>query len=339
MHRIMAGIFIASVDSAQDRTDLERSVAMPIDRQLVIRSFSDATYPELIDIERRGHGFYAWGLHGEPENIQHWFQMGVGDFVLLVQREHFRYYAKVLGRYQNERAATAIWGADRAEPKMREYLFFLSEPVPLSLPCAELGDYLVGATGDIGRVPAERIDRIEADFGGIERFVRRRLLNTSVGGPILDMSGMIRLSERDLAKLQLLEPQNSKEGRQAVVDTIIKRRGHPGFRQALLDAYEYRCAITNFTAVDALEAAYIVPFRGKSTHHASNGLLLRADVHTLFDLGKIAVDTRTMSVVIGDDLMETSYRILAGRPLRYPRDESQRPSTEALDLHRRLAGL
>jgi hypothetical protein len=335
----MAGIFIASVDSAQDRTDLERSVAMPIDRQLVIRSFSDATYPELIDIERRGHGFYAWGLHGEPENIQHWFQMGVGDFVLLVQREHFRYYAKVLGRYQNERAASAIWGADRAESKMREYLFFLSEPVPLNLPCAELGDYLVGATGDIGRVPAERIDRIEADFGGIERFVRRRLLNTSVGGPILDMSGMIRMSERDLAKLQLLEPQNSKEGRQAVVDTIIKRRGHPGFRQALLDAYEYRCAITNFTAVDALEAAYIVPFRGKSTHHASNGLLLRADVHTLFDLGKIAVDTRSMSVVIGDDLMETSYRILAGRPLRYPRDESQRPSTEALDLHRRLAGL
>ncbi|MCL4778979.1 MAG: HNH endonuclease [Gammaproteobacteria bacterium] len=312
---------------------------MPIDRQLVIRSFSDATYPELIDIERRGHGFYAWGLHGEPENIQHWFQMGVGDFVLLVQREHFRYYAKVLGRYQNERAASAIWGADRAESKMREYLFFLSEPVPLNLPCAELGDYLVGATGDIGRVPAERIDRIEADFGGIERFVRRRLLNTSVGGPILDMSGMIRMSERDLAKLQLLEPQNSKEGRQAVVDTIIKRRGHPGFRQALLDAYEYRCAITNFTAVDALEAAYIVPFRGKSTHHASNGLLLRADVHTLFDLGKIAVDTRSMSVVIGDDLMETSYRILAGRPLRYPRDESQRPSTEALDLHRRLAGL
>ncbi len=335
----MASIFVAAVDSAQDRTDLERSVAMPIERQHVIRSFSDATYPELIDIERRGHGFYGWGLHGQPENIQHWFQMGVGDFVLLVQREHFRYYAKVLGRYQNARAAALIWGADRSEEEVREYLFFLSEPVPLSLPCTELVDYLPVGPGEISRISAESVDRIEADFGGIERFVRRRLLNTSVGGPILDMSGMIRMSERDMAKLQLLEPQNSKEGRQAVVDTIIKRRGHPGFRQALLEAYEYRCAITNFTAVDALEAAYIVPFRGKSTHHASNGLLLRADVHTLFDLGKIAVDTKTMSVVISDDLMDTSYRILAGRPLRYPRDESQRPSTEALDLHRRLAGL
>ena len=111
----MPSIFVAAVDSAQDRTDLERSVAMPIERQHVIRSFSDATYAELIDIERRGHGFYAWGLRGDPDNIQHWFQMGVGDFVLLVQREHFRYYAKVLGRYQNARAASLIWGTDQAE--------------------------------------------------------------------------------------------------------------------------------------------------------------------------------------------------------------------------------
>jgi predicted restriction endonuclease len=107
----------------------------------------------------------------------------------------------------------------------------------------------------------------------------------------------------------------------------------------LLEAYEHRCAITNFNAVDALEAAYIVPFRGKFTHHPSNGLLLRADIHALFDLGKIAIDTATMSIVITDDLIETSYRILSGRPLRYPKDESQRPSSEALDLHRRLAGL
>jgi hypothetical protein len=51
------------------------------------------------------------------------------------------------------------------------------------------------------------------------------------------------------------------------------------------------------------------------------------------------VDTGTMSVVIAEDLQETNYRLLAGRPLRYPRDEACRPSTEALDLHRRLSGL
>ena len=335
----MARIFIAAVETQRDRADLERSVGMPIERQLIIRSFSDATYPELIDIERRGHGFYAWGLSGTPQNIENWFQMNVGDFVLIGQKDSYRHYAKVLGRYENAKAARAIWGDEAPDDEVREYLFFLSEPITLGLPFSELTEYLPAATAQFAQVPDEAMYRIEADYGNVERFARRRLLNTSVGGPILDMSGMIRVSERDMTRLHLVEPGNSKEGRQAVIDAIIRRRGHPQFRQTLLEAYEHRCAITNFNAADALEAACIVPFRGKFTHHPSNGLLLRSDIHALFDLGKIAIDTGTMSVVITDDLTETSYRILSGRPLRYPKDEGHRPSSEALDLHRRLAGL
>ncbi len=335
----MVRIFIATVESQRDRMDLDRSVCAPIERQQIIRNFSDATYPELIDIERRGHGFYAWGLRATPQNIENWFFMSVGDFVLIAHKGSFRQYAKVLGRYENAKAARAIWSADAPDEEVREYLFFLSEPIALGLPCSELADYLQAEAGDFSRVPEEAMDRIEADFGNVERFARRRLLNTAVGGPILDMSGMIRVSERDLARMQFLEPQNSKDGRQAVIDTIIKRRGNPTFRQALLEAYEYRCAITSFNAPDSLEAACIVPFKGKFTHHPSNGLLLRADIHTLFDLGKIAIDTGTMSVVMTDDLMQTNYRILAGRPLHYPKEEAHRPSSEGLDLHRRLAGL
>ncbi|MEO8223562.1 MAG: HNH endonuclease [Gammaproteobacteria bacterium] len=335
----MAKIFIASIESQRDRVDLERSIVAPIERQLIIRSFSDATYPELIDIERRGHGFFAWGLRGTAQNVENWFVMGVGDFLLLGENSSFRYYAKVLGRYENGKAAQAIWGAETPDEDVREFLFFLSEPISLGIPYSELSAYVTVEPAELTCVPPEAMDRIEADFGSIERFARRRLLNTTVGGPILDMSGMIRVSERDMARLQFFEPQNSKDGRQSVVETIIRRRGPPAFRHALLEAYEFRCAITNFNAIDALEATCIVPFRGKLTHDPTNGLLLRADIHTLFDLGKMAIDTGTMSIVMTDDLMQTSYRILAGRPLRYPKDESQRPSTEALDLHRRLAGL
>ena len=82
-----------------------------------------------------------------------------------------------------------------------------------------------------------------------------------------------------------------------------------------------------------------MPFRGKHTNEPSNGLLLRSDIHTLFDVGKLAIDTLTMTVILADDMIHTSYRILAGRPLRYPEEPSQRPDTDALDLHRRLAGL
>jgi len=335
----MARIFVAPADSAADKACLERSIIKPVERQSVIKSFSDATYPELIDIERRGRGFYAWGVPSRPEYVEKWFHMGIGDFVLMTFDGAYRYYGKVLGRYDNSRAATSIWGEFGEEQNARELLFFLSEPISLALPIGELRDYMPSSNGTFTQVSDEVMERIEADFGTVERFFRRRLLNMNAGGPVLDMSGIIKLSEREQAKMYAFDPTSTKDGRERIIKSITKRRGQPQMRQSLLAAYDYTCAVTGCNAIDALEAAYIIPFRGKFTHHSSNGLLLRADIHTLFDLGKIAVDTRTMTLVIADELLETSYRILADRPLKYPHEDSQRPSTEALDLHRRLVGL
>ncbi|MBM4197652.1 MAG: HNH endonuclease [Gammaproteobacteria bacterium] len=335
----MPRIFIAATEQARDRADLDRSVARAIDRQRVIQSFSDSTYPELIEIERQGRGFYAWGLPTQDDQVEHWFRMSKGDLVLVAYMGAYRHYAKVLGRYENARAARAIWGEDTDAGLLRQYLFFLSEPIALGQPYAALADYLPESFNDFGCINDDVIRRLEADFGSVERFIRRRLLNSAVGGPILDISGMIQLSERELARLHTFDPDSGKAGRNQIIENITRRRGHPAFRQQLLAAYDYKCAITSFNAVDALEAVYIVPFRGKFTQHASNGLLLRADLHTLFDMGKVVIDTRNMTVILADALADTSYRILAGRPLRLPLDQELRPSTEALDLHRQLSGL
>ncbi len=335
----MPKIFVAPADTAPDKACLERSIINPVERQAVIKSFSDATYPELIDIERRGRGFYAWGFPSEAEFVDKWFHMGIGDFVLMTFDGAYRYYGKVLGRYDNGRAATAIWGDSEDTDSARELLFFLSEPIALTLPTAELRDYLTPVQERFSQISDEVLERIEADFGSVERFFRHRLLNMNAGGPVLDMSGIIKLSEREQAKLNTFDPKSTKDGRERIVETITMRRGQPQMRQSLLAAYDYTCAVTGCNAPDALEATYIIPYRGKYTHNSSNGLLLRADIHTLFDLGKIAVDTRTMTLVISDELLNTSYRILADRPLNYPKEDSQRPSTEALDLHRRLVGL
>ena len=138
----MPRIFVAPADHSGDRTLIDRSIANPVERQVIIQSFSDATYPELIDIERRGRGFFAWGLPAEPGNVEHWFHMGVGDFVLIYYDGAFRHYGKVLGRYENSRAAAAIWGAKEDADVSRELLFFLSEPIALSLPTEQLNDYI-----------------------------------------------------------------------------------------------------------------------------------------------------------------------------------------------------
>jgi putative restriction endonuclease len=66
---------------------------------------------------------------------------------------------------------------------------------------------------------------------------------------------------------------------------IAARRGQAAFRAALIDAYGGRCSITGCDAVEALEAAHISPYKGDHTNDVTNGLLLRADLHTLFDLG------------------------------------------------------
>jgi hypothetical protein len=334
----MPKLFVAPAEDSRSRSDLERSIINAIDRQLVIGNFSDATYPELIDIERRGRGFYAWGLPNDARYVEAWFEMNAGDCLLMTYKGAYRHFAKVTGRYNNERAARAIWRSGKDE-QARELLFFLSEPIPLSLRCEQLNDYLPSRYEDFTRLSDETLDRIEADFSTVDRFIRRRLLNTGAGGPILDMSGIIQLSERDQRTLQAFKTDSSKEARTQVVDGILRRRGHPEFRKRLLGAYDFKCAVTGCDAPDALEAAYIVPYRGRLTNDPTNGLLLRSDVHTLFDLGKLAVDTRTMTVILADDMLSTNYRILAGRPLRYPQQESQRPSTDSLDLHRRLAGL
>ncbi len=335
----MPKIFIAPADFASDQARLDRSVINAVERRLIIDNFSDATYPELIDIERRGRGFYVWGLKMDPDNMECWFQMGVGDFVLISQNDAYRHYGKVLGRYENSRAATAIWGEPENPDDIRELLFFLTEPISLSLPHDELEDYFDPGCDQFWQVNGEIVERIEDDFESVERFFRRRLLNTNVGGPVVDMSGIIRMTEQDQEKLRAFDPENSKVGRDRAVETIIRRRGRPEFRKKLLEAYDHQCAITSCNAADVLEATYIIPYRGDYTHDPSNGILLRADLHTLFDLGKIAIDTRTMTVVMADDILASTYRILVNRPLHFPDDESQRPSTEALDLHRRLSGL
>jgi putative restriction endonuclease len=120
---------------------------------------------------------------------------------------------------------------------------------------------------------------------------------------------------------------------------INQRRGQPGFRRSLLDAYGRRCSVTGYEAVESLEAAHIVPYRGPVTNHPSNGLLLRADLHTLFDLGLVSIEFDTRQVLLKDDLRSTRYGSLAGQVASFPRDERLQPSREALAWHRERSQL
>ena len=94
--------------------------------------------------------------------------------------------------------------------------------------------------------------------------------------------------------------------------------------------------MTQFDAQPALEAAHIVPYRGPQTNHLSNGLLLRADMHDLFDLGLIAV-SESMRLLLSRELEGTQYEQYDGLPLWLPPESELRPNLEALEKHRQSA--
>lgn len=130
------------------------------------------------------------------------------------------------------------------------------------------------------------------------------------------------------------DPNAVHDDRLKVIAQVHRRQGGPRFRKALLHAYEGRCAMTGYDAEPALEAAHIIPYKGPQTNHPANGLLIRADMHDLFDLGLVAVETSTMRLRLAHELAGTKYEQYEGTSLWIPHDLEVRPSVEALDQHR-----
>ncbi|MBI4996794.1 MAG: HNH endonuclease [Rhodocyclales bacterium] len=131
-------------------------------------------------------------------------------------------------------------------------------------------------------------------------------------------------------------PQDIGDARRKVLAEIYSRLGQSAFRTDLRKAYADTCAITGCKLIPVLEAAHIHPYRGQHTNVISNGLLLRTDIHTLFDLYLIAIDSHTMSVQIAPELVATEYASYAGKPIHTPTSVKDRASPGALDWHRSL---
>ena len=87
--------------------------------------------------------------------------------------------------------------------------------------------------------------------------------------------------------------------------------------------------MTGCRVVDVLEAAHISPYRGPEDHNSQNGLLLRSDIHTLFDLDLLGINPETLSVELHPVLF-LEYGYLADR--RITCSNENKPSREALRL-------
>lgn len=113
------------------------------------------------------------------------------------------------------------------------------------------------------------------------------------------------------------------------MQAIKTRRGQPRFRENLMQAYRGRCVVTGCAIKELLEAAHITPHAKRSDYRVSNGLLLRADIHTLFDEGLLTVDERCR-VVVSPLVKDLAYRHYDGKIIQTPDKSTDQPNADSL---------
>lgn len=175
-----------------------------------------------------------------------------------------------------------------------------------------------------------RITQFDGNWFSIEQWE-----SASIGDPAI--------ADTEMARYETLQnefdPADVEQDRDVRLQAMRVRHGQGLFRSQLLKAYKKRCAFTNYSAVEALDAAHIIPYDGRVTNHPTNGLLLRADIHKLFDIGLVAVDTSSWTQIVSPQLSSSEYATYHRKALLLPDHLTMMPSVKALNLHREKSGL
>ena len=174
----------------------------------------------------------------------------------------------------------------------------------------------------------------EADGLSLWAAVRERLALTK--DPAAERSADSRdPGLRDPAVTFLPSPAGPRYGS----PTPLQRRlGQGTFRLAVTDGYGRRCAVSGERTLPILDAAHVRPYAEGGGHEVSNGLLLRTDIHRLFDLGYVTV-TEKRSFAVSARLKAdfdngVHYYAMQGQELRPPERGFAPPAPEALKWHR-----
>ena len=134
----------------------------------------------------------------------------------------------------------------------------------------------------------------------------------------------------------VMEPAAAAE-RFGTPQLVLPRLGQASFRIAVMEAYERACAVTTEHSLPTLDAAHIKPYSDGGEHLVSNGLLLRTDIHRLFDKGYVTV-TEDLKFEVSRRLKDDfhngkSYYSLQGTEIHIPRGSAERPDVTMLSWH------
>lgn len=116
------------------------------------------------------------------------------------------------------------------------------------------------------------------------------------------------------------------------------RIGQGAFRVLITDAYQRKCSITGEKTLPVLESAHIQSYSQSGPHVISNGILLRSDMHKLFDNGYITI-TQDLKVEVSSRIKEEFlngkeyYQYHGAKLKNIPLVDYNRPNKQYVDWH------
>jgi putative restriction endonuclease len=161
-----------------------------------------------------------------------------------------------------------------------------------------------------------------------------------VSGKTYDLAERTDLWEAVQYRLIALSPETAEQDeREMFTEGWVRQRlGQGSFRALVTQTYERRCAVTREKILPVLQAAHIRPVTHDGPHRIENGLLLRSDVHTLFDRGYLTLERdRTLRVsphLRADFDNGEFYYSMDGSPIWVPDRPQDQPAVEFLEWHR-----
>lgn len=160
-----------------------------------------------------------------------------------------------------------------------------------------------------------------------------------VSGKSYDLSiepgaSIIRQLSLQQAQPHLIRESPARYGEPILVQP---RLGQGSFRVLVTDAYDRRCAVSSERTLPVLDAAHIKPYSDLGEHKVTNGILLRQDIHTLFDKGYVTI-TPELRIEVSRRIREEfangrDYYKYNGLLMRPPQNWMDRPSREYLEWH------
>ncbi len=146
-------------------------------------------------------------------------------------------------------------------------------------------------------------------------------------------AGLSNIEVSELYDTKVFDYSNVEDARRKIFTSIKVRQGQSKFREVLLRNYGYKCAITGCEVLDTLEACHLFPYMGPKTNHPTNGIILRSDLHTLYDRKKILINS-DFNVEVSNELkISEFYKHYDGKKISLPQNKECYPSIKSLQYN------